>query len=529
MHGPDREIPTRGEERRADEEARRVAQADVDPVLEAEHIADPVLARGLRMLVWDGAFAQAMGALTGGAVLVAFALSLGASNATIGLLAAVGPLFQLLQLPAVALVERLRHRKLIALIGSGGARVTLLALATAPWFVPEDHLVTALVVALALHAALGTISACASTSWQRDLVPDEMRGRFFGRRMAVSTAVGAGLTLVVGVVLTAIAGTDVDDEVFALLFAVGAVLGLVGLGFVGRIPEPEMGERAPGALLARLAQPFRQANFRALLVYTGAWSFAINLAAPFVTVYMLERMGLGVGTVMAFAAFGQLCNVVAFRMWGRLADRFSNKSVLGLTCGMLVFTNLFWPVAGHVVEHHGNLVPALAIVALLHLVGGVATAGMLLGSSTIAMELAPRGQGTGFLAANTIVAGLASAVAPLLAGLAADALMRHEVSIVFRYGDLGEGTGREFTPLALRGLDFLFVASFVVGQYALHRLLAVREEGDVRGRVLLLALRREVTHEFRQMSSIPGLRLLTAFPYAILRERRPRGGGPPAA
>jgi hypothetical protein len=57
-----------------------------------------------------------MGALTGGAFLVAFALSIGASNKVIGLLAAIGPMAQLLQIPAVALVDKIRLRKLITIV-----------------------------------------------------------------------------------------------------------------------------------------------------------------------------------------------------------------------------------------------------------------------------------------------------------------------------------------------------------------------------------------------------------------------------
>jgi len=44
---------------------------------------------GLRLLLLDGVSSQVMGALTGGALLVAFALKLGASNKVIGLIAAV--------------------------------------------------------------------------------------------------------------------------------------------------------------------------------------------------------------------------------------------------------------------------------------------------------------------------------------------------------------------------------------------------------------------------------------------------------
>ena len=48
--------------------------------------------------------------LTGGVFLVAFALKLEASNTIIGLLAAIPPLAQLIQIPAIYLVEKYRVR-----------------------------------------------------------------------------------------------------------------------------------------------------------------------------------------------------------------------------------------------------------------------------------------------------------------------------------------------------------------------------------------------------------------------------------
>ena len=56
---------------------------------------------GLKAVVNDGLASQAMVTLTGGAFLIAFALKLGASNAVIGLLAAIPPLTQLLQIPSI--------------------------------------------------------------------------------------------------------------------------------------------------------------------------------------------------------------------------------------------------------------------------------------------------------------------------------------------------------------------------------------------------------------------------------------------
>ncbi len=48
-----------------------------------EQINEADITRGLRMLLFDGICSQAMGVLTGGAFLVAFALLLGASNTVI--------------------------------------------------------------------------------------------------------------------------------------------------------------------------------------------------------------------------------------------------------------------------------------------------------------------------------------------------------------------------------------------------------------------------------------------------------------
>ena len=69
-------------------------------------VTPEALEAGKRALVWDAAWASVTGAWSGGVVLVAFALSLGADPMTIGLLAAIPFLAQAVQLPTIYLVER---------------------------------------------------------------------------------------------------------------------------------------------------------------------------------------------------------------------------------------------------------------------------------------------------------------------------------------------------------------------------------------------------------------------------------------
>jgi len=480
----------------------------------SEKIEQHEVSSGLQMLLYDGICSQAMGALTGGAVLVAFAVLLEASNVVIGLIAAVGPLTQILQIPAVFLVDRTGLRKALVVLSSLLSRLTWLGVAAIPWIVPEEQRVGALLVCLFLYFGLGTISGCAFNSWMRDFVPDGIRGSFSGKRMAIATATGAGLTLLVGLGLT-MGKVWFSSELvtYSVLFLAGGAWGLLGLWFLARIPEPRMPRVDPVGLLAVLAEPFREHNFRQLLVFLGLWNFAINIAAPFFTVYMLTRLGLPMALVLGLSVVSQLFNVAFFRLWGGLADRFSNKSVL-MVCGSLfVLSILMWPFLTMPERH----VFTLPLLVAIHVLTGISTAGVTLCSANIALKAAPHGKATAYLASNALVNGMAATLAPILAGIAADWLDTQQLTLAFRWTSLvSETQPFEIPAIDLRGLDFLFVSAFFLGQYALHRLLAVREQGEVEEDIVVTEFYSEVRKAVRHVSNVAGLRQLTYFPFGRL-------------
>ena len=70
---------------------------------------------GLRLFVWEGVTSGAMFALGSGGFMAAFALALGATNLQVGLLAALPFLAELVRLPAILALERLRARKALGL------------------------------------------------------------------------------------------------------------------------------------------------------------------------------------------------------------------------------------------------------------------------------------------------------------------------------------------------------------------------------------------------------------------------------
>src|SRR5688572_2638459 len=154
------------------------------------------LARGKRALVRDAAWASLVGALYGGVILVGFALELGATPFIIGLLAAIPFFAQFAQLPAIALVERVRQRRKIAVLAVSTSRAMILTLAAIPFIGDPPLQLAALILAQLLITMCGSVGGLSVNSWMHQLLKNEPLGELFSRRLFWSTVLASlGATL----------------------------------------------------------------------------------------------------------------------------------------------------------------------------------------------------------------------------------------------------------------------------------------------------------------------------------------------
>lgn len=474
--------------------------------------------RGLRMLLFDGVFGQAMLILSTGAFLVGYALELGASNKIIGLLAAVGPVAQALQIPAIFLVERLRLRKAIFVASAALSRVSLLLVGLLPWLLPDRWLIPAFLALLLLHTGLGAVAGCAFNSWIRDLVPVERMSRFFARRLGVATMAGAALSLLGGFAVDYVEATMATKMLaYAGLFGAASVFGIISVVFMARAPEPRMPAASHQPLGRTLSAPLRDRNYRNLVTFLGWWNFAVNFAAPFFAVYMLRRLGLSMTWVLGLSVLSQVFNVFFFGIWGRLAERFTNKSVLTLSVPLFFITFLMWPFLT-MPEPHVLTIPLLITI---HILSGISTAGVALCAGNLALKMAPYGGAAAYLAVNALIAGAAATVSSIVAGFTADFFAGYELQLTLAWLEWQSNTVQLTLPtIDLRGLDFIFVLAFVFGLYSVHRVLPIREQGEVTEQVLRQAFLGEMRRVVRQVSTIAGMRQMVISPLAFLIDRR---------
>jgi MFS family permease len=380
--------------------------------------------------VWEGLFAEVFGACAGPTILVGWALQLGCSPVQVALVAALPQLGQLVQVPA-AWAAVLAGRRRVALATLAVSRQAFLPLALLPLLDPPAGVARGLLLAVAAaSAALATAGNVAWTAWMGDLVPERIRGRYFGRRTAICVLAGTGASLATARLLDASRGDGTALALAALALASSAV-GAVTTVLLARQHEP-VAAPGPRPGLSCALRPLRDPRARAVLAYQLAWNASVGIAGGYFTLHLLGNLRVGFVVVALHAAAGALAKFASAPFFGRAVDRLGARPVLAAASFGSAGLPLLWLGASP-----GVLWP-LALDAAL---GGVAWGAHGLASFAVPLAVAPRRERPFYVAAFSSAGGLAYAL-----GTAAGGAL---VAAQPPGGLLGGGAGALALPFAL--------------------------------------------------------------------------------
>ena len=470
-------------------------------------------------MIWEGVASGAMFSLGSGGFMAAYALALGANNLQIGLLAALPFITQIAQLPAILAVERFRKRKIIQIPAMIATQALWLPIGAVPFLIdtPGAPAVVVVIALLGLRGLFSSVWATTWTSWMRDLVPQDILGSYYGRRLAIITGVVAAVGLGSSFFVRWWESTaSQDDAVLAyslLLIGGSLVFGLLSPVLTVWTKEPLMpaAPESGRSAFAVLTEPLRDKNFTQLVRFLFVWNLALNLVMPFFAVYMLSELGLSLPVVIGFTVLSQITNIVFVRVWGPMADRVGSKTVLSLSASLYLLTILGWVFTGYP-DSHALTLPLLAV---LHIFAGIAAAGVYLTMSTLSLKVAPEGKATAFIGVAGVAASVGAGIGPIAGGIMADFFSVRTLGLDLTWTSPGRFV--ELPALALSGFDFLFIIAFVLGLLSLNLLVALREEGEVARDVALGQLAARASPAMQAVSSVPGLGAVSAFSYGYLR------------
>jgi MFS family permease len=369
---------------------------------------DPKAERSLHHSMRDGmAWSLMFGA--GESYLQAFAVFLKASTAQITLLTALPSLFgSAAQLAAAWAAGYAVPRKTLIFAGvllQSAAWLPIIALA----LVPLDAAVPLLIAAVALYYVGGQFAAPPWSSLISDLVPERRRGRFFGRRSQLMSVITFASLATAGVVLQFSEHRALAGWGFTAIFTVALAARLYSLGQLMRMHEPP-GRLAPFTLppLAGLIERLRGSDFMRFALFVGFMNFAVAIASPFFTLYMLRDLKFSYLEFTAATAFSVLMQFAALNLWGRLSDVFGNLRVVQVTTFVFPALPVLWV-----------LFPNFWAILAIQLLSGITWAGFGLAAGNFLYDVVPPERRAAYSAVHQTISNTAIFAGALFGGLLA--------------------------------------------------------------------------------------------------------------
>ncbi|KAA2242935.1 MFS transporter [Chitinophaga agrisoli] len=447
---------------------------------------------GLKLVIGDGLAAEAMTTLTGGAFLVAMALLLGASNFQIGLLAGMPTFTNLFQLLSIWLVRRYNNRRAIAVLCALLARIPLLVVGLLVWTLGFNTSVAAVIFFLFFYYFFGSVAGPSWNSWIKDLVPERSMGAYFSRRGSYTQTLNVVLSFTAALLVDYVKKHYPAYELttYAILFMGGGAMGIAGGFILAVAPEPASFLDREN-MFRLLSRPLRNKNFRQLLIFNSAWVFALNIATPFFTVFMMKGLGLSLSYIIGLTILSQLSSILTIRIWGIFADRYSNKTIIAISAPFYITCIVAWCFVGIYSQLYANLI----LLAAIHIVTGISTAGVNLSLTNIGLKLAPREDAIVYLSANNIITAFFSSIAPLIGGVLADIFTQRHLVIDATW--TSPRVHRTLHLVALHDWNFLFLLGAILALIALDLLGWVRETGEVKKDVVVRIMRSSIKNNLK--------------------------------
>ncbi len=359
-----------------------------------------------------------------------FALALGATETLIGLQAMLPTIFgNLSQLYWAKLTERTARKKMLVIVSG-----VLWALFWIPIAYSNSPYV--LIALLTIQAIVADIGIPAWTMLLIETTPSYKRNEITAE-LRWYMGIGSLLsTLAAGFILK-------SYGFIPFVFFIACALGLISRLAISRLHEP----RRPMVIkedkglqsFKNFFEICRNPAMKKFLVSMSFLNFAVGLAGPLTTVYVVKNLGGSTVSIAVISVVTTVAQLVSYRAWGWMADYIGKRKVM-LCCLVPIGLLPFWYYIS----------PSAEFLYLFAVLNGLGWGGFYLSSFAYLSEVMPKEAMSRNIAVYNIATTFATGTSNFLGGYIADitsirtiflASVFLRLSSIALFEQLGEGKG----------------------------------------------------------------------------------------
>lgn len=388
---------------------------------ELSNLSPAEVKRAWRIVSWAGLLGSTYYLLcVNGAPRIKFLTELHATNSDFGLIAGLGSFLLIFQILGSILSNRLTRRKPLWMFITIAHRLSFAGVVLAPLlFDSARERIWWIILVLCVHDTLTQTGTPIWLSWMADLIPQESTNLRWAVRQKFITAVS--MFVVVAVAL----GFDFFEKAhkvipgFTVLATIGIALGVTDILLFLGVPESPNRRIPDDHLLKVVVQPLKDFKFRPFLTFIGFWNFGIFLSAPFMSLFLIQNVGMSVMTVQLLSIPGSIGVVISSRFWALVCDTYGYRRTLQILTIGKAFAPLYFILTPRIPEI------GIPFLWLMYFIDGIMNSGVALAQQGVLLKATPQRNRAMYIAASNFFAvGIMAGIAPVIAGRAIDSLNR---------------------------------------------------------------------------------------------------------
>ena len=374
---------------------------------------------GMPVGVWNAHLFQVFNTMSFlivlGMPIILYFKHLNATATLLGVVVALNPLLNILQIPAAKYMERIGYRTFVlrgwatrSIFIVGMALVALMPAGTSR----TVRIGLMLAMLVAFNAARG-ISACGFLPWMTHLVPEPVRGRFLARDQIAIALAMFGTLILAAVYLTGATGRYAYPAMFFGSYAAA----LVSLAFLRRIPDVPV----PRGDTARGPVPWREMllhkPFLRLMIFNVTVFAALAASTVFWAPLLRDHHGATDGKILGIHALMSGVMVMSLLVFGRVIDRVGSRPLLILSgSAYMVHFGCWGALAARCLPFN------LKTILLIQVTAGLATSLFNLANTRLVMSTVPQMGRSHFFAMFSVITNVTLGSLPVVWGAGLDAV-----------------------------------------------------------------------------------------------------------